>query len=65
MGEYGSLGDVTYAAVWAVQQYASDPLMSSVKDEGGFYRADHGTGDYYPIDERTYRYIMEQLENKP
>ena len=65
MGEYGSLGDLTYAAVWEVQQYAADPLMASVRDEAGFYRSGYGTGDYYPIDERTYRYIMEQLAQKP
>ncbi len=65
IGEYGSLGDVTYAAIWDVQQYANDSSMYPVRDSAGFYRTNFGTGSYYPIDEATYTYIMERLPNKP
>lgn len=65
MGEYGSLGDVTYAAIWDVQQYADDSSMSPVRDSAGFYRTYIGTGDYYPIDAATYNYIMYSLPHKP
>ena len=62
---YGILGEVTYAAVWEVQQYANDPDMTPVRDAAGFYRQDYGSGDFYPIDELTYAYIMVNLPYKP
>ena len=65
LGEYGILGDVTYAAIWDVQVYADDNSMSPVRDSAGFYRTNIGTGDYYPIDEATYNYIMYSLPVKP
>ena len=65
LGTYGTLDDVTYEAIWNVQQYANDPAMKSVRDAGGFYRKNNGTGDYYEIDEATYNYIMNSLPNKP
>lgn len=68
LGEYGTLGDMTYSAVWDVQQYymthVSGPAMNPVKDAGGFFRSGSGTGDYYPIDEITYLYIMDHLTAK-
>jgi hypothetical protein len=63
--EYGTLGDVTYAAIFEVQKHASDPAMTRVRDAAGFYRTNNGTGDYYPIDEATYTYIMNFLPKKP
>ena len=65
MGEYGTLGDVTYAAIWEVQQYANDRSMAPVQDAAGFMRTQNGSGEYYPIDEATYNYIMNQLVYKP
>ena len=65
MGEYGTLGDVTYAAIWKVQQYANDRSMAPVQDAAGFMRTQNGSGEYYPIDEATYNYIMNQLVYKP
>lgn len=65
MGEYGTLGDVTYAAIWKVQQYANDRNMAPVQDAAGFMRTQNGSGEYYPIDEATYNYIMNQLVYKP
>ncbi len=63
-GEYGSLGDLTYAAIWDVQQSAAVGGMSPVRDASGFYRSNNGTGDYYPIDATTYNYIMNNLPNR-
>ncbi|MBQ3761835.1 MAG: peptidoglycan-binding protein [Clostridia bacterium] len=63
--EYGSLGDVTYAAIFEVQKDAGDPAMIRVRDAAGFYRINNGTGDYYPIDQVTYEYIMNSLPKKP
>ena len=65
MGEYGTLGDVTYAAIWEVQQFANDRNMAPVQDAAGFMRTQNGSGEYYPIDEATYNYIMNQLVYKP
>lgn len=67
-GEYGNLGDMTYSAIWDVQQFArqnGETSMIPVRDAGGFFRANNGTGDYYPIDAVTYTYIMSQLLQKP
>lgn len=67
MGEYGVLGDMTYSAIWEVQQFARTvgaPYMTPVRDAGGFFRENSGTGNYYPIDAATYNYIMEQLPQK-
>ena len=66
-GEYGTMGDVTYAAIADVQDYYAAnggwPELSPVKDSEGNFRPG-GMGDYYPIDENTYNYIMQQLPNK-
>ena len=66
-GEYGIMGDVTYAVIADVQDYYAAnggwPELSPVKDNEGNFRPG-GMGDYYPIDENTYTYIMQRLPNK-
>jgi hypothetical protein len=67
-GEYGIMGDVTYAAIADVQDYYAAnvgmPELTPVRDYEGNFRPG-GVGDYYPIDENTYNYIMQQLPDKP
>ncbi len=66
-GEYGNMGDVTYAAIYDVQLWYSDNLtggkpVSFVCDEYGSFR--DGSGEYYEIDETTYNYILTKLPAK-
>ena len=63
-GEYGTMGDMTYAAVYEVQLWYTDnetggEPVQFVRDAGGSFR--DGTGAYYPVDETTYDYIMKHL----
>jgi len=69
--ESGILGDITYQAVADVQLYYREvlipsnpslPALSAVMDAAGSFR--DGSGNYYPIDEATYRFIMEKLIDK-
>jgi hypothetical protein len=66
-GEYGTLGDVTYQAIWKLQQYAATlpgaPVMQPVADENGSFR--DMFDQYYPIDEATYNFILNELPEKP
>ena len=69
-GETGMMGDVTYQAVFDVQMYYSENVSLStgivlmlVRDDNESFKDDQG--EYYPIDEETYKYIMEKLANKP
>ena len=66
-GEDGRLGDVTYQAIYDVQLYYESKYgmgqLTRVCDDSGSFM--DGTGNYYPIDERTYVYIMEELAGKP
>ena len=71
-GEEGKMGDITYQAIHDVQLYYAEHvspstgiILTPVMDKDGYFRKNNGTGDYYPIDESTYLYIMEKLADKP
>ena len=65
--EYGTLGDMTYAAMWDLQQYAATlpgtPEMEPVADENGSFMDKFD--QYYPIDEASYNFIMNDPPAKP
>ena len=63
-GEYGVLGRNCYAIIYQIQRQANDPEMIFVRDASGNYQQDGGRGKFYPIDERTYNYIMNELPHK-
>jgi len=69
-GETGVMGDVTYQAIYDVQMYYNENVSPStgivltpVMDDNGSFTDDQG--EYYLIDEETYKYIMEKLATKP
>ena len=69
-GENGIMGDITYQAICDVQMYYNESVSPStgivlvlVKDENESFVDEFGV--YYPIDEETYKYIMEELAAKP
>ena len=66
-GEYGTLGDTTYQAIWDLQQYTATltdaPEMQPVADENGSFK--DMFDQYYPIDEATYDFIMNEPPVKP
>ena len=66
-GEYGCMGDVSYAAIYDVQVYYMENVMGGkvvryVRDENGSYK--DGSGRYYEIDETTYDFIMKYLPDR-
>jgi len=69
-GETGRMGDITYQAIYDVQMYYNENVSPStgivlelVRDENESFMDDFG--QYYPIDENTYKYILEKLASKP